>query len=159
MTTAALVVEERSSVEFDDLAEECWPALIKNGVHHGGDLELLKSWTWAHSGKIQTVANFGISFLVKIKCHYVTERHFKYCLWSAYVWINLFFSRRVMLYISTTSHNVNSCRLCNILRLCKLRGARIDLMSWLAFSILQTLQDWLLSSCQKQMFRLFISTP
>ena len=41
MTTAALVVEERSSVEFDDLAEECWPALIKNGVHHGGDLELI----------------------------------------------------------------------------------------------------------------------
>ena len=30
------------SVEFDDIVEVglCWPALIKNSVHHGGNLEL-----------------------------------------------------------------------------------------------------------------------
>ena len=27
------------SVEFDDVAEVCWPALTKSSVHHGGDLE------------------------------------------------------------------------------------------------------------------------
>jgi len=27
-------------VEFDDIAEVCWPMLIKSSVHHGGNLEL-----------------------------------------------------------------------------------------------------------------------
>jgi len=27
-------------VEFDDIVEVCWPALIKSSVHHGGNLEL-----------------------------------------------------------------------------------------------------------------------
>jgi len=26
--------------EFDDIVEVRWPTLIKNGVHHGGNLEL-----------------------------------------------------------------------------------------------------------------------
>jgi len=28
------------SVEFDDIAEVCWPTLVKSSVHHGGDIEL-----------------------------------------------------------------------------------------------------------------------
>jgi len=27
------------SAKFDDIAEVCWPTLIKSSVHHGGDLE------------------------------------------------------------------------------------------------------------------------
>ena len=35
------------SVEFD-VVEVCWPMLIKNGVHHGGDLELCEEGMIGH---------------------------------------------------------------------------------------------------------------
>ena len=47
------------SVEFDDIVEVCWPALIKSSVHHGGNLE---PNSCLHRQPVKTLYSAGLMF-------------------------------------------------------------------------------------------------